>query len=69
MLVWQFLVLTLDYQKNDRVTGTIEMSVAPWWWLTTAIMSMCIPVQLLVLVQRLRTAITGRGDLPSGAGM
>ncbi len=69
MLVWQFLLLTLDYQKNDRVTGTIEMSVAPWWWLTTAIMAMCIPVQVLVLIQRLRTAITGRGDVPSGAGM
>ncbi|MEK9645205.1 MAG: TRAP transporter small permease subunit, partial [Alphaproteobacteria bacterium] len=69
MLAWQFLRLTLDYQANDRVTGTIEMSIAPWWWVTTAIIAMCLPVQFLVLVQRLTTAVTGRGEVPTGVGM
>lgn len=69
LLVWQFVRLTLDYQANERVTGTIEMTIVPWWWLTTFVISICLPVQVLVVVQRLMTAITGRGDVPSGAGM
>ena len=61
LLVWQFFYLTLDLQANNRTTRTIEMPLAPWWWITTAIMAFCVPVQAWVLLSRLDDAIRGRG--------
>lgn len=61
LLVWQFVLLTLDYQANSRVTGTVLLPLAPWWWITTAIMALCIPAQAYVFVSTLISAITGRG--------
>lgn len=64
MLAWQFVLLTADYQANTRVTQTIEMPIAPWWWLTTAIMLLCVPVQVWVCADRLIGALTGRQREP-----
>lgn len=57
LLVWQFALLTADLQKNGRVTPTLEMPLAPWWWLATAIMACTVPVQIWVLHERLRRAL------------
>ena len=61
LLVWQFFYLTLDLQANNRTTRTIEMPLAPWWWITPGIMALCVPVQAWVLLSRLDDAIRGRG--------
>ena len=37
------------------------MPLAPWWWITTGIMALCVPVQTWVLLSRLDDAIRGRG--------
>ena len=60
VLGWQFLELTVEMFKFSRVTGTIEMPTAPWWTVTTAIVLVCIPVQLFVVASRLMAALTGR---------
>lgn len=60
VLGWQFVELTADLFKSGRVTGTIEMPTGPWWTVTTAIMLLCIPVQLFVVAARLTSALTGR---------
>lgn len=59
LLVWQFVLLTADLQRNGRVTGTLEMPVAPWWWATTAVMALTVPVQAFVFAQRFHEAWTG----------
>lgn len=59
LIVWQFFRLTLDYQANGRTTQTIEMPLAPWWWITSFIMALCIPVQLYVFLRNLRTSLKG----------
>lgn len=64
LLAWQFVVITADYQVNTRVTETIELPIAPWWWLTTTIMLMCIPIQLWVLFDRFLGAIRGETREP-----
>ena len=66
MLVWQFFVITVDYQVNSRVTETIEMPIAAWWWVTTGIISLCVPIQVWVCVDRLISAVSGvtREPLP-----
>ena len=50
----QFVLMTWDLQVHHRVTSTIEMPVAPWWWIATAIMAISVPVQIGVLVARWR---------------
>ena len=60
LIVWQFVLLTLDFQANHRTTRTIEMPVAPWWWATTALIAMTVPVQAYVFLTNLSAAIAGR---------
>jgi TRAP-type C4-dicarboxylate transport system permease small subunit len=64
MLAWRFVFMTADFQVNHRVTETIEMPVAPWWWLTTAIMVLCVPIQVWIVADRLVGAIRGETRAP-----
>lgn len=59
LIVWQFFRLTMDYQVNHRTTDTIEMPLAPWWWVISVIMALCVPVQAYVFATNLRTTLTG----------
>lgn len=59
ILVWQFVLLTAKYGAAGRTTRTIGVPLAPWWWGTTAIMALCIPVQVVVTWSWLRALITG----------
>lgn len=59
LIVWQFFRLTLDYQASGRTTQTIEMPFAPWWWLISVIMALCVPVQAYVFFVNLRTTLRG----------
>ncbi|NQU70999.1 MAG: TRAP transporter small permease [Rhodospirillales bacterium] len=64
MLAWQFVLITADYQVNARVTETIELPIAPWWWVTTTIMLLCVPIQVWVLIDRCLGAIRGQTREP-----
>jgi TRAP-type C4-dicarboxylate transport system permease small subunit len=59
ILVWQFYLLTLDLQANNRVSPTLEFPIAPWWWITSIIMTITVPVQILVVFDSLYSAIFG----------
>jgi len=54
---WQFLAMTWDMQISHRVTSTVALPAAPWWWLSSAIMVVTVPVQSLVLLTKLRAAL------------
>ncbi len=68
VLVWQFWILTGNYASAGRSTRTIEMSLAPWWIVTTAIMTLCVPVQVYVVWSWLRAAATGAAPSIAGLG-
>ena len=57
ILVWQFYLLTLDLQENNRTSPTLEFPIAPWWWITSFIMTITVPVQVLVVFDSLCSAI------------
>lgn len=63
LLAWQFALMTLDYGSSGRNTMTVELPIAPWWWVTTSVIMFCVPVQLLVLIVRIWEAIIG-ADTP-----
>ena len=48
VLVWQFINLAEQYASGGRTTRTIGLALAPWWYVTVAIMAICLPVQLFV---------------------
>ncbi|MEE8306568.1 MAG: TRAP transporter small permease subunit [Gammaproteobacteria bacterium] len=62
-IAWQFVAMTWDMQISHRVTSTISLPAAPWWWVSTAIMLVTVPVQAFVLFTKL-SAIRQ----PQGAG-
>lgn len=59
ILSWQLIKLTLQYGDAGRTTRTVAIALAPWWWITTGLMAICVPVQLYVLVSWMRAAIGG----------
>lgn len=48
-IAWQFIAMTWDMQASHRVTSTVSLPAAPWWWVSTAIMLVTVPVQAYVL--------------------
>lgn len=59
LLAWQFIRLTAQYGDAGRTTRTIHILLAPWWWIATAIMAACVPVQVYVTWLWLKAVITG----------
>lgn len=58
LIAYQIVLMTIDYQETGRVTATILMPIAPWWWVTAAILATCLPVQLWVVVARFYELVT-----------
>jgi|TARA_Y100000746_G_C15318237_1_gene372582 TRAP-type C4-dicarboxylate transport system permease small subunit len=58
-LAWQFILTGIDVTINNRVTGTVKILVAPWWWIATTFIIFCVPVQLWMLVKSFFALRTG----------
>lgn len=54
LLGLQFARMTLDVYSAGRTTATIEIPTAPFWMMTTSMLLLCIPIQLLVILTHLR---------------
>lgn len=54
LLALQFVQMTLDFHAAGRTTATIEIPTALFWMIATSILWLCVPIQLLVVVMRLR---------------
>jgi TRAP-type C4-dicarboxylate transport system permease small subunit len=59
LLVWQFVLLAGQYADGGRTTRTIGLPLAPWFYVTVAIMAICVPVQTFVAYSWLRALILG----------
>ena len=58
-IAWQFIAMTWDMQISHRVTSTVALPAAPWWWISTAIMLVTVPVQAYVTLTKFRLARAG----------
>ena len=60
LLAWQFFRFTLfDVTITGLETDVLEFPLAPWWWVVTAIIFACVPIQLAVLIEDFIRAIGG----------
>lgn len=48
LLVWQLAIYSGELLESGQTTFVLELTVAPWWIVATALFALCIPVQLLV---------------------
>ena len=62
LLGLQFMQMTLDFHSAGRTTATIEIPTALFWMIATAILWLCVPIQLLVVLSRLRDLSPRRGS-------
>ena len=54
LLGTQFVQMTLDFHSAGRTTATIEIPAALFWMIASSILWLCVPIQLLVVLLRLR---------------
>ena len=58
LLAWQFFRFTLyDVTYTGLATVVLQIPQAPWWWIATAIIWLCVPLQTVVLIEALLRAI------------
>lgn len=62
LLGLQFVQMTLDFHAAGRTTATIEIPTAFFWMIATSILWLCVPIQLLVVLSRLRDLSPPRGS-------
>jgi TRAP-type C4-dicarboxylate transport system permease small subunit len=47
---WQFILYCMEVYEAGETTWLLGISVTPWWMGVTALLLLCIPVQLIVLL-------------------
>jgi TRAP-type C4-dicarboxylate transport system permease small subunit len=58
LFAWQFFRFTLyDVTYTGLSTVVLQIPQAPWWWVSTAIMWVCVPLQTTVVVEFVLRAI------------
>ena len=62
LLGLQFVQMTLDFHVAGRTTATIEIPTALFWMIATSILWLCVPIQLLIVLSRLRDLSPPRGS-------
>ena len=62
LLGLQFVQMTLDFHAARRTTATIEIPTALFWMIATSILWLCVPIQLLIVLSRLRELSPPRGS-------
>jgi len=58
----QYLPRKLDFHSAGRTTATIEIPIALFWMIATSILLLCVPIQLLVVLSRLRDLLPPRAS-------
>ena len=56
---WQLVVYTLDLARSNRTTWQLLVPVTPTWTVATAIVLLCIPIQLAAFATDLARALSG----------
>jgi len=58
LFAWQFFRFTLyDVTLTGLSTTVLQVPQAPWWWVSTALMWVCVPLQAIVLFESVLRAI------------
>lgn len=59
VMAWQFWRFSYDVAEAGDTTPILRVPLAPWWYVSTAIVTACVPVQVIVVVGNVVRAVTG----------
>lgn len=51
LLAWEFVGYTRELAGAGETTWIVGIKVAPYWWAVTAILFLCVPAQILILLR------------------
>lgn len=60
VMAWQFWRFSLDVAEAGDSTLILRIPLAPWWYISTIIVTACVPVQLIVVFGHIARALTVR---------
>jgi TRAP-type transport system small permease protein len=58
VLAWQFAEFAASAGQSGLGSMVLQIPQAPWWWVVTAILALCIPFQLAVVGRSIGSALT-----------
>jgi TRAP-type C4-dicarboxylate transport system permease small subunit len=61
VIVWQFVLYTLQLHSAGETTWILAWPITPWWIVTTAFIAVAAPVQVIVFLVELKRAVEGGG--------
>lgn len=51
LMAWQFVGYTQELADAGETTWIVGIKVAPYWWVVTGILALCVPAQILILMR------------------
>lgn len=60
LLTWQLLAYSNELLESNATTWIILWPTAPWWYLATFLVCLCIFVQVIIIFLDLRSAFRGK---------
>ena len=55
LVVWQLTIFSIEV--SNQHTAILQVPIAPFWWLTSGLIALCLPAQLLVTLSTIHQAI------------
>lgn len=62
LMTWQLWIYTGDLAASNETTIAVRLSIAPWYRVSTVLVAFCIPVQILVFFDLVKSALTSHGS-------
>lgn len=59
VITWQFFRYSREVTASGLGSYLLGIPQYPWWWLTSALVAVCVPVQAIMLVRGIRKALAG----------
>ena len=57
MLAWQFAEFAASAGQSGLGSMVLQIPQAPWWWVVTVVLALCVPFQLAVVGRSIRAAL------------
>jgi TRAP-type C4-dicarboxylate transport system permease small subunit len=62
LVAWQIIVYTLDLRASGQTTWVVQIPAAPWWYVVSFFMVLCVFVQLGIFLSDAYRALTCDGS-------
>ena len=65
LFAWRILEYAIDVFRTGLATPVLELRQWPWWWMVAVIFALCVPIQAVVVFERIGRATSGIPPVPA----